>query len=61
MHHYIKNTLKDNINNVRVLYGGSVNERNIKDICNIDGVDGVLIGGASNNVENMLKMYNLVK
>ena len=61
MHHYIKNTLKDNINNVKVLYGGSVNEKNIVDICNIDGVDGVLIGGASNNAENMLKMYNLVK
>lgn len=61
MHHYIKNTLKDNINNVTVLYGGSVNEKNIVDICNIDGVDGVLIGGASNNAENMLKMYNLVK
>lgn len=61
MHHYIKNTLKDNINNVKVLYGGSVNEKNIVDICNIDGVDGVLIGGASNNAKNMLKMYNLVK
>ena len=60
MHHYIKNTVKDNINNVKVLYGGSVNENNIVDICNIDGVDGVLIGGASNNAENLLKMYNLV-
>ena len=61
MHHYIKNTVKDNINNVSVLYGGSVNEKNIVDICNIDGVDCVLIGGASNNAENLLKMYNLVK
>ena len=61
MHHYIKNTVKDNINSVSVLYGGSVNEKNIVDICNIDGVDGVLIGGASNNAENLLKMYNLVK
>ena len=61
MHHCIKNTVKDNINNVSVLYGGSVNEKNIVDICNIDGVDGVLIGGASNNAENLPKMYNLVK
>lgn len=61
MHHYIKNAVKDNTNNVKVLYGGSVNDKNIVDICNIDGVDGVLIGGASNNVENMLKMHNLVK
>lgn len=61
MHHYIKCVLKDNINNVKVLYGGSVNEKNIVNICNIDGVDGVLIGGASNNAENLIKMYNLVK
>ena len=61
MHHCIKNCVKENTNNVKVLYGGSVNEKNIVDICNIDGVDGVLIGGASNNAENLLKMYNLVK
>ena len=57
---YIKNVVNGNVNNVRVLYGGSVNEKNIIDICSIDGVDGALIGSASNNVDNMIKMYNLV-
>lgn len=61
MCHYIKSVLKDEVKNVKILYGGSVNESNIKDICNIDGIDGVLIGSASNNPEKMLKMYNLVK
>ncbi len=31
----------------QVLYGGSVNDKNIKDILNIPSLDGVLIGGAS--------------
>lgn len=30
-----------------VLYGGSVNEKNAKEICHIPNVDGVLVGGAS--------------
>ncbi len=61
MHSYIKSVVKDNTKDVKVIYGGSVNETNIKDICSLDNVDGVLIGGASNNPNNMLKMYNLVK
>ena len=32
---------------VHVLYGGSVNAQNSKDILNINGIDGVLVGGAS--------------
>ena len=61
MHSCIKKIVKDNTKNVKVIYGGSVNESNIKGICNIEGVDGVLIGDASNNPLNVIKMYNLVK
>lgn len=61
MHSCIKKIVKDNTKNVKVIYGGSVNESNIKGICNIEGVDGVLIGEASNNPLNVIKMYNLVK
>lgn len=61
MHSCIKEIVKDNTKNVKVIYGGSVNESNIKDICNIEGVDGVLIGDASNNPQNIIKMYNSVK
>ena len=50
-------TIKNKIISVK----DNVTYHSIKDICNIDGVDGVLIGGASNNAENLLKMYNLVK
>lgn len=61
MHHYIKEIVKENVKNVKVLYGGSVNEGNINNICSIEGVDGVLIGKASNDPENMLKLYNYIK
>lgn len=61
MHSCIKEIVKDNTKNVKVIYGGSVNESNIKGICNIEDVDGVLIGEASNNPLNVIKMYNLVK
>ena len=47
----IRKILKDvDINlseSTRILYGGSVTEKNIAEILAIDGIDGVLIGGAS--------------
>ncbi len=58
VHIFIKDLLKDR--NIKVLYGGSVNLSNIKDICNINSVDGVLIGGASNNPNNLIDMYNIM-
>jgi triosephosphate isomerase (TIM) len=41
---------------VRVIYGGSVNPRNIAEIAALDGLDGVLAGTASTNVENFAKL-----
>ena len=43
-----------------VLYGGSVKESNISDICDISGVDGALVGSASLDGESfaaMLRAY----
>jgi triosephosphate isomerase len=44
-----------------LLYGGSVKVENIAEICDIENVDGVLIGTASWQVENFIKMINQVK
>jgi triosephosphate isomerase len=44
-----------------LLYGGSVKLENIAEICEIENVDGVLIGTASWDVENFIKMINQVK
>lgn len=46
---------------LNVLYGGSVNLNNIKELNEIKGIDGFLVGGASldaNNVIDMLKIMN---
>ena len=49
-HNFIKSVLKKlfpESNNCHILYGGSVNTENAKDLIQIIGVDGFLIGGAS--------------
>ena len=49
-HSFIKSVLKKlypDKNNCPILYGGSVNTKNAKELIQISGVDGFLIGGAS--------------
>ena len=50
IHQFIKTQLTDKTDLLRetsVLYGGSVNPDNSKDIKSLPSVDGVLVGGAS--------------
>jgi triosephosphate isomerase len=49
------NALKQSINRP-ILYGGSVKGENISQIASIDGVDGVLVGGASLKTETFLEL-----
>lgn len=44
-----------------LLYGGSVDSTNIKDIINIDSINGVVIGGLSSNIMEVEKIINMVK
>jgi len=53
---FIKNKFKDKT--PKVLYGGSVNPQNIKDLKEINNIDGFLIGGASHNAK---KFIDIVK
>jgi triosephosphate isomerase len=48
---FIKDTLKISKNNTKskILYGGSVNPKNIKNLMRINNINGFLIGGASTN------------
>lgn len=57
---YIKDLIKKEykIDNIIVLYGGSVNLKNIKVITNI--ADGVLIGSASVDADNFINMINKI-
>jgi len=61
---YIKKILKNKFKskNPNVLYGGSVNPKNIKNLIQIDQIDGFLIGGASQSsnkfIDIIKKTYN---
>ncbi len=48
--------LKKAINNKPLLYGGSAKPANIKEITSIAGVDGVLVGSASLDVDSFSQM-----
>ena len=59
----VLNLLKDICINIlglekkaKLLYGGSVNLENCKNILSINVVDGLLVGSASNNFENFIQM-----
>ena len=59
----IKETHKKikSITNKPLLYGGSVKLDNIKEILEIKNVDGVLVGSASLDVDNFIKMIKIAK
>jgi triosephosphate isomerase len=44
----------------KILYGGSVKLNNIAEICNIENVDGVLVGTASWDIDNFINMIKEV-
>ena len=50
----ITNFIKNKVKGSKVLYGGSVNPKNIKLLKKINNVDGFLIGGASQNPNNFI-------
>ena len=63
-HSFIKSILKKlypNKNNCPILYGGSVNTKNAKDLIQISGVDGFLIGGASLDQDSFISIINDVE
>lgn len=58
-HNFISQYLKAKYpnNNVKILYGGSMNPQNSKQILSIDNVNGGLIGGASLDPKSFLEIY----
>lgn len=62
----IRRTIADNYtyeiaDKIRILYGGSVNPDNIKEIMAKPDIDGVLVGRASLDEDNFLKMVNFAE
>jgi len=58
---FIKNYLKENyLMETDILYGGSVNSKNINELKEIKDLKGVLVGGASLDIDEVIKIYNAV-
>ncbi len=63
---FIRGTILDMYGNevsekIRILYGGSVKESNVKEIMAMPNIDGALVGGASLKVESFEKLINYKK
>lgn len=56
----VHNAIKSKINRP-LLYGGSVKIENVKEICEIENVDGALIGTASWKIEDFIKILENTK
>ena len=56
VHCFVRNLLAETygnaVNDVRILYGGSVTPENIEDLIGMENIDGALVGGASLKSEN---------
>lgn len=59
-HGFIRNmlreTFKEKADEIRILYGGSVNADNASTILNIENVDGALVGGASLKPDSFIQI-----
>jgi len=52
---------ENKINQAIIIYGGSVDDQNIKSFLDLELISGALIGGASLSVDKFLPLINLIK
>lgn len=59
---FIRNTIYKNFNttDIKVLYGGSVNEENIKELKEIKNLDGFLVGKSSCDADKLIKILDIL-
>lgn len=48
------------IKNFSVIYGGSINEKNVKNFSNLENMDGLLVGGASLDADEFFKVAKTI-
>ncbi len=58
VHGFIRAEAGKSVKNLQIVYGGSVDENNIKKILAVTGVDGVLVGGASTKLNSWKKIIS---
>lgn len=65
-HKIIRLTLNDMFgmkivnNNFKIIYGGSINSKNVKSFADLDNLDGLLVGGASLDAEEFYKVAKAI-
>ncbi len=59
---FIKNIVEKlyKASNIKVLYGGSVNDTNIKELQNVSNISGYLIGGSALDAKKLAKIVDIV-
>lgn len=58
---FIREICKANLKSIPfILYGGSINEENIKTLNKIKNVDGFLIGSSANDAEKLIKIIEVI-
>ena len=57
---FIRSIVKGQLSKVKVLYGGSVDSKNLQDFLKKKEIDGALVGGASLKVPEIEKMIEMV-
>ena len=64
-HIFINDTINEicssNEHNTVIIYGGSVNSNNATDLFKMSHINGALIGGASLDVNEFIKIFNIAK
>ena len=63
-HQIIRNILNDigfDGEKISILYGGSVNRNNARDLIALKDVDGFLVGGASLDIEHFYDIYKIIE
>ncbi len=64
VHQYIRNFVKEinseDAESLSILYGGSVNENNAKDLFAMADIDGALVGGASLNAKQFVEIVECI-
>ncbi|NCP58247.1 triosephosphate isomerase, partial [Candidatus Wolfebacteria bacterium] len=53
--------VKCQVSSVKVLYGGSVDSKNIKNFVKYSEIDGALVGGASLKIKEVKKIIKIIK
>ncbi len=65
VHLFIRNFLNQFYNssaqNIKILYGGSLNDKNAEELLNMPDIDGGLIGGASLKIDSFIKIIQIAE